>query len=224
MVWIMALWLKAIRTGYFTDAIKCAMVYAYMVCSWGGYTFVINLIPLHVLTLLLTGKYSTKLYIGYTTFYVIGSLLAMQVPFVGFNIVKQAEALASHGIFCLLQGRWSSLIIKFFKNNVVCAFSQFIQPLAPQLNAKMLIKWIDARKSMFFLIIIFGLLAGSIVFTFIRGELPWSGRSLTLLIPTYAAKYVPIIASVSEHQPPVWATFYRDFGMLFKIECKTHTN
>ena len=37
------------------------------------------------------------------------------------------------------------------------------------------------------------------VFITVSGATRWSGRSLTLLDPTYAKKYIPIIASVSEH-------------------------
>ncbi len=36
------------------------------------------------------------------------------------------------------------------------------------------------------------------------------GRSLSLLDPTYASKYIPIIASVSEHQPPAWPSYFTD--------------
>ena len=35
---------------------------------------------------------------------------------------------------------------------------------------------------------------------FVSGKTQWSGRSMTLLDPTFAKKYIPIIASVSEHQ------------------------
>jgi dolichyl-diphosphooligosaccharide--protein glycosyltransferase len=38
----------------------------------------------------------------------------------------------------------------------------------------------------------------------------WTGRSLSLLDPTYASKYIPIIASVSEHQPPNWSMYFTD--------------
>jgi hypothetical protein len=45
---------------------------------------------------------------------------------------------------------------------------------------------------------------------------PSSGRSLTLLDPTYASRFVPIIASVSEHQPTSWPSYLTDlhFGVL----------
>lgn len=46
------------------------------------------------------------------------------------------------------------------------------------------------------------------------GKVQWTGRSLTLLDPTYASKYIPIIASVSEHQPTSWTSFYFDLYIL----------
>ena len=37
------------------------------VSSWGGYVFLINLIPLHVLALMLTGRFSHRIYVAYST-------------------------------------------------------------------------------------------------------------------------------------------------------------
>jgi dolichyl-diphosphooligosaccharide--protein glycosyltransferase len=61
-----------------------------MVGAWGGYVFIINLIPLHVLALLFTGRYSNKLYIAYSTLYIVGTILAMQIRFVGFQVSAPA--------------------------------------------------------------------------------------------------------------------------------------
>ncbi|CAN0414261.1 unnamed protein product, partial [Ectocarpus sp. 8 AP-2014] len=49
------------------------------------------------------------------------------------------------------------------------------------------------------------------------GLVQWTGRSLTLLDPTYASKYIPIIASVSEHQPTTWTSFYFDLNILVPL-------
>lgn len=46
-----------------------------------------------------------------------------------------------------------------------------------------------------------------------QGRTAWSARSLTLLDPTYAAKYLPIIASVSEHQPATWGSYVFDLHL-----------
>jgi dolichyl-diphosphooligosaccharide--protein glycosyltransferase len=64
----------------------------------------------------------------------------------------------------------------------------------------------------------FGLAAAAFGFLFVfitvTGATRWSGRSLTLLDPTYAKKYIPIIASVSEHQPTSWSSYFFDLQYL----------
>jgi dolichyl-diphosphooligosaccharide--protein glycosyltransferase len=60
-------------------AASAALFYFYMVAAWGGYVFIINLIPLYVLFLIIVERTDIKLYIAYSVFYVIGTLLSMQV-------------------------------------------------------------------------------------------------------------------------------------------------
>ena len=43
---------------------------------------------------------------------------------------------------------------------------------------------------------------------------PWTGRFYSLLDPSYAKNYIPIIASVSEHQPTAWSSYYFDLQIL----------
>jgi dolichyl-diphosphooligosaccharide--protein glycosyltransferase len=52
------------------------------------------------------------------------------------------------------------------------------------------------------------------VYLTISGNTKWSGRSMSLLDPTYAKKYIPIVASVSEHQPTAWANYFFDLGYV----------
>ncbi len=47
---------------------------------------------------------------------------------------------------------------------------------------------------------------------------PWTGRFYSLLDPSYAKNHIPIIASVSEHQPTSWSSFYFDLQVM-KIFC-----
>lgn len=88
------LWVKAVKTGSMGWAAAAALGYFYMVAAWGGYIFIINLIPLHVVVLLLAGRYSHRLYVAYCTLYMLGTLLAMQITFVGFQPVKSNEHMA----------------------------------------------------------------------------------------------------------------------------------
>lgn len=70
------------------------------------------------------------------------------------------------------------------------------------------------------------LLKAIVVFTFIAGFAalvlltlsgviaPWTGRFYSLWDTGYAKIHIPIIASVSEHQPTAWPSFFFDLEML----------
>eukprot|EP00094_Tigriopus_californicus_P003136 TCALIF_03018-PA protein Name:"Similar to STT3B Dolichyl-diphosphooligosaccharide--protein glycosyltransferase subunit STT3B (Homo sapiens)" AED:0.15 eAED:0.17 QI:0/0/0/0.87/1/0.87/8/0/605 len=97
------LWIKAVKTGSVFWATWCALVYFYMVSAWGGYVFIINLIPLHVFVLILMNRFSQRIYVAYNTFFIVGLICSMQIPFVGFQPVKTSEHMAAAGVFALLQ-------------------------------------------------------------------------------------------------------------------------
>jgi dolichyl-diphosphooligosaccharide--protein glycosyltransferase len=97
------LFVKAVNTGSLAWSAGAAFSYFYMVSAWGGYIFIINLLPIYVLVLLVTGRYSKRLYIAYNTVYILGTLLAMQVRFVGFQHVQSGEHMAALGVFLFLQ-------------------------------------------------------------------------------------------------------------------------
>lgn len=48
-------------------------------------------------------RYSPRLYVAYCTWYIVGTLLAMQIRFVGFQHVQSGEHMAALGVFLLLQ-------------------------------------------------------------------------------------------------------------------------
>ncbi|MCP9262928.1 Dolichyl-diphosphooligosaccharide--protein glycosyltransferase subunit STT3 [Dirofilaria immitis] len=62
-------------------------------------------------------------------------------------------------------------------------------------------KWLRARMS-------------EGIFNFFFEIAPWTGRFYSLLDPSYAKNNIPIIASVSEHQPTAWSSFYFDLQIL----------
>ena len=74
-----------------------------MAAAWGGYVFVANLVSVYAMVLVACGRYSVRLYVAYSTFYVLGLLLAMQVQFVGINHVKSWEHIAGMAMFAFLQ-------------------------------------------------------------------------------------------------------------------------
>lgn len=69
--------LKAIKTGNFLLGALSALFYSYLVASWGGYSFVIALIPVFVLATLICKLFNYKIYLAYVVFYFISCMFSM---------------------------------------------------------------------------------------------------------------------------------------------------
>ncbi|KAA3477070.1 dolichyl-diphosphooligosaccharide--protein glycosyltransferase subunit STT3A [Gossypium australe] len=195
LIFTFYLYIKTLNTGTLFYATLNSIAYFYMVCSWGGYTFIINLIPMHVLLCIVTGRFSSRLYIAYAPLVVLGTLLAALVPVVGFNAVMTSEHFASFLVFIIIH---------------VVAFVYYIKGiLSPKMFkvAVTLVVSVGLAVCCAVIAVLIALVASSPT----KG---WSGRSLSLLDPTYASKYIPIIASVSEHQPPTWPSYFMDINVL----------
>lgn len=185
-------WVKAVKTGSVSWSVACSFAYFYMVSSWGGYVFLINVIPIHVLILMLTGRFSHKIYVAYSTFYTLGTIFSMQISFVGFLPVISSEHMGALGVFGLCQ---------------LIAFYEYMQKkLLPE----------SFHRSLRFLITLLGIAAFTCcsILAFSGKVAPWTGRFYSLLDPTYAKNHIPIIASVSEHQPTAWSSYYFDMQLL----------
>ena len=77
LVFTFYLWIKAVHTGSIFWSMCGGFSMFYMVASWGGYAFIINIIPIFVLFTLVTKKYESKIYVAYTVFYITSTFLAM---------------------------------------------------------------------------------------------------------------------------------------------------
>lgn len=185
------MFMRACRTGSILDALLSAFAYLYMVASWGGYIFVINTIAIYVFALLVLGRFTAKNYVAYSVFYIVGTLFCLNIPFVNFQAITSSEHMSSHGVFI-----FSSMYMAV----------NYFNELAPAGTAKRLSKMLIAITAT-------ALVAVFLILT-ITGKTKWQGRSMTLLDPTYASKYIPIIASVSEHQPTSWSNYIMDLQLV----------
>lgn len=98
LVFTFYLWIKALKEGSAMWGALTALFYGYMVASWGGYVFITNMIPLHVFVLICMGRYSPRLYVSYTTWFALGTLASMQVPFVGFLPIRSSDHMSALGV------------------------------------------------------------------------------------------------------------------------------
>ncbi|POY70124.1 hypothetical protein BMF94_6898 [Rhodotorula taiwanensis] len=189
------LWIKSVKTGSVAYSAITALFYFYMVAAWGGYAFITNMLPLHVFVLLLMGRYNSRLYVAYSSFYAIGTLASMQVPFVGFLPLLTSEHMGPLGVFGLLQ---------------LVAFVTLVKSLVPDRQFQILFKS--------FLALGVALAVGGLWFMTRSGKIaPWTGRFYSLWDTGYARIHLPLVSSVSEHQPTAWPSFFFDLNMLIYL-------
>jgi len=100
LVFTFYLWIKAVKVGSVMWGALTALFYGYMVSAWGGYVFITNLLPLHAFVLICIGRFSPRLYVSYTTWYALGTLASMQIPFVGFLPIRSSDHMAALGKSC----------------------------------------------------------------------------------------------------------------------------
>ncbi|XP_014208067.1 dolichyl-diphosphooligosaccharide--protein glycosyltransferase subunit STT3A [Copidosoma floridanum] len=192
MLFTYYMWIKAVKTGTIFWATCTALAYFYMVSSWGGYVFLINLIPLHVLTLMVTGRFSHRIYVAYSILYCLGTIFSMQIPFVGFQPVQSSEHMLAFLVFGMCQ---------------IHAFVDYLRSKLTSHDFEVLFQGLVIST------VIVSVVIGTILT--ITGKIsPWTGRFYSLLDPSYAKNHIPIIASVSEHQPTSWSSFYFDLQIL----------
>ncbi|GAA5849543.1 hypothetical protein JCM8547_000491 [Rhodosporidiobolus lusitaniae] len=188
-------WIKTVKTGSVLWAGVTALFYFYMVAAWGGYAFITNMLPLHVFVLLLMGRYTARLYVAYSSFYAIGTLASMQVPFVGFLPLLTSEHMAPLGVFGLLQ---------------IVAFVTLVKSLVPAKQFQVLLRSALALGA--------ALAIGGLWFMTKSGKIaPWTGRFYSLWDTGYARVHLPLVSSVSEHQPTAWPSFFFDLQMLIYL-------
>lgn len=214
MVVTFAAWTRTLRdnTSDVTTiawGIITGLCYFYMVAAWGGYVFVINLIGVHASFLVLVGRFSGKLHKAYTSFYIVGTLLAMQVPVVGWAPLKSLEQMGPFIAFAGMQ------LLEY------CRRQQVARNLNFQDLWKLRIR-VFAMLGGVFLILIF-LLAPTGYFG------PFSSRIRGLFVK-HTKTGNPLVDSVAEHQaasPSAYFQYLNDvlyiapvgFGLVLLAFC-----
>lgn len=195
LVNVFHMFLKTVNTGSMFWATMLVLSYLYMVMSWGGYSFIINLLPIYCLVMIVSGRMTGKLYVAFAPLVIIGTLMSLSIPVVGFNAVLASEHFGAFFAFVVLH---------------VAMFAKYLRSMLPPK-----LFWATVTAVLTAAVAVGGvILAGVMGFVLSHPTFGWTGRSLTLLDPTYASRFVPIIASVSEHQPTSWPSYVMDLHIL----------
>ncbi|KOB88569.1 hypothetical protein PFDG_02901 [Plasmodium falciparum Dd2] len=183
-------WIRCLKKGSLLSVLICSLSTYYMALSWGAYIFITNSISLFMLIIIILKKYTIKHFIIYNVYYILTTILCLNIPCIHRSVFISIEHLATHSIYILSTFMmFLHFIMKHFHLNEIYIKHKFIQ------------------LSFIFFIIIFKYF----IFT---DKLSWNHRSRTLLDPTYASKHNPIVASISEHQPTTWSSYFFDIHLI----------
>mmetsp|Transcript_15450 Transcript_15450/g.38925 ORF Transcript_15450/g.38925 Transcript_15450/m.38925 type:complete len:973 (-) Transcript_15450:115-3033(-) len=164
------------------------LAYFYMVATWGGYVFVLNLVGVHAGALVLMGRFSPKVYLSYTLFYAIGTTLAVQVPVVGWAPLKSLEQLGPCAVFCGYQILRFCDLVKKKRNMSRAEFMVFRVNLIAAVGVVALLLILAIVPSGYF------------------G--PLSSRVRGLFVK-HAKTGNPLVDSVAEHQPASSRSYFQ---------------
>jgi dolichyl-diphosphooligosaccharide--protein glycosyltransferase len=189
-------WVRSLRNGdekSYLYGVAAGLAFFYMASCWGGYVFVSNLIALHAALLLFMGRFTNKIYLSYTLFYVVGTVAAVQIPIVGYAPITTLEQLPSRIIIVLYQFvRFGEYVIKRRSmSRSVASLFRF-------------------RLSTVGILLIF---AGAAVFGQLGYLVPVSTR-ITGLFLKLSKTGNPLVDSVAEHQPADGAMYFRNLQYL----------
>jgi asparagine N-glycosylation enzyme membrane subunit Stt3 len=71
---------QTLNTGSLKWATALFFGYLYMVASWGGYSFIANLLPIHCLACIVFNRVTPNLYVAYAPWVILGALAAGATP------------------------------------------------------------------------------------------------------------------------------------------------
>uniref|UniRef100_A0A7S4F3N1 dolichyl-diphosphooligosaccharide--protein glycotransferase n=1 Tax=Chrysotila carterae TaxID=13221 RepID=A0A7S4F3N1_CHRCT len=97
------LWVRSLRSEKsWPYAVLCGLCYVYLVAAWGGYVFALNMIGIHAAGLVLSGRFSRKLWKAYSIWFIIGTSGAVFGParyLVGWQPFQSLEQLGPTVVF-----------------------------------------------------------------------------------------------------------------------------
>lgn len=146
------------------------------------------------------GRFNNRLYTAYSSWYVLGTVASMQVPFVEYLPIRTSEHMAALGVFGLLQ---------------LVAFVEIVRKMVPGRQFQMLLRT--------FVVLVFAVsFTVLVMLTFSGWIAPWTGRFYSLWDTGYAKVHsewidcysISLLTISAYHRLGFRAPAYRMAGIL----------
>jgi asparagine N-glycosylation enzyme membrane subunit Stt3 len=199
------LYIRSLKKGSPSYAIAAGLSLAYLLGSWGAGDYLVALLALYAFFMLLSGRYNTRLLISYLPTMTLGLFLSFLVPRNGLAILKSFITIAAIGVAGLLVTYEIWTRVQTYREATAAALAPHIKPL------------------------LFGLVAsvtGSIAYFLYANsnELTvtvYNSNPFVVLGSKFLSVINPffrldqrIFASVAEHLPSPWSSFYNTLYLL----------
>jgi len=168
-------------------AVAGGLSLGYLFASWGAARYPLGIVLVFVFVLLVLRRYSSRLFLSYSTTFGVALLIAANVPKLGVTFLKEPTVLAVAGMFLLLGIYEISRRIKTSRSKVifVVGFLSLIAVLFVALSSLGLV----------------GSLGDKFISVIFPSERLGEGTVQQL------------VQSVQEHRPATWGSFYFDVGI-----------
>jgi dolichyl-diphosphooligosaccharide--protein glycosyltransferase len=196
---------RSIKRGSLPSAVAAGLSLAYLMGSWGAADFLTDLIAMYAFFMLVLGRYNKKLLSSYLITVALGLFIGGLVPRNGFANLTSFQLLAPIGIGVLLAGYEVWLRIGGYRE----ATAQALTPYVRQILLGVITPIVGAAT--------YFLYAGNAdldISTYNSNPiLTIGGKFLTVINPFYRLDQ-RIFASVAEHLPSPWSSFYNTLLVL----------
>jgi dolichyl-diphosphooligosaccharide--protein glycosyltransferase len=168
-------------------AVAGGLSLGYLFASWGAARYPLGITLIFVLVLLLLRRYSSRLFLSYSTTFGVALLIAVNVPKLGVEFLKEPTVLAVAGMFLLLGIYEVSRRIKTTRSKMLFVVG-FLALIA---------------------VLFFGLSRLGLIGTL-------QSKFVSVIFPSErlgGGTVQQLLQSVQEHRPATWGSFYYDVGI-----------
>ncbi len=201
----MYFFVRSLKRDSPTSAIFAGLSLALLMASWGAGDFLFDLFALYAFLMLVSGKYSKRLLNSYLITIALGLFIGSLVPRNGFGNLTSFSLLAPIGVGALLAFYEVWLRIGGYREATASALTPHMKPILLGLIAPI------AGVAAYFTI------AGSAdlnISIFNSNPIVTiGGKFLTVINPFFRLDQ-RIFASVAEHLPSPWSSFYHTLNVL----------
>lgn len=207
--------IRAMRKGSVASAILGGLSLGYLSASWSVYLYVFQIFAIFALIMVLLRRYSRRLLVAYSGVVIVGMIIAVCVPRIGPDWPTSTTGMIPLGIFGLL------LLIEFSRTFRLSelSFPDRLAGLATRIRPYF--AYIFGAMCALIVVGLGYLYQSGLILTLASGQAPGIlgdlGSKFYTVIDPLIRQNAFLLASVGEHLPSPWATFWYNLSFLILL-------